>query len=203
MLKYCTSVLVFRECGSIIGLPDSPINNLISGTYTHNQKSIVCDTLGSFYGARRLIAYVGGLDLTGGRYDTPKHELFSTLLYEHQNDFRNANAKFLEAEQGPREPWHDIHSKVEGPIAYDIFQNFNERWNLQGKTYGEFLSDEQCKYYQESTVSTPLAIDQVQLWNCQLFRSITSDSAVFDENQVSYCVRILVSSVYSMIKHPI
>ena len=35
---------------------------------------------------RRLVAFVGGLDLTGGRYDTPDHELFKTLLAEHGND---------------------------------------------------------------------------------------------------------------------
>ena len=29
---------------------------------------------------------------------------------------------------GPRQPWHDIHAKVEGPIALDIKQNFEERW---------------------------------------------------------------------------
>ncbi len=55
---------------------------------------------------------MGGLDLTGGRYDTPCHPLYSTLLNEHYGDFRNSNAKSVPPEQGPREPWHDIHSKV-------------------------------------------------------------------------------------------
>lgn len=48
---------------------------------------------------RRLIAFVGGLDLTGGRWDTPNHELFSTLLDEHWGDFRNSNAKSVPPEQ--------------------------------------------------------------------------------------------------------
>ena len=41
-----------------------------------------------------------GLDLTGGRYDTPDHQLFSTLLDEHNNDFRNSNAKVVSPMQG-------------------------------------------------------------------------------------------------------
>jgi len=58
-----------------------------------------------------LVSFVGGLDLTGGRWDTPCHELYSTLLDEHLGDFRNSNAKTVPPEQGPRQPWHDIHSR--------------------------------------------------------------------------------------------
>ena len=39
-------------------------------------------------GRRKLVAYVGGLDLTGGRYDTPDHPLFETLKTDHNGDFR-------------------------------------------------------------------------------------------------------------------
>lgn len=28
----------------------------------------------------------------------------------------------------PRQPWHDLHSQVDGPAAYDILTNFEERW---------------------------------------------------------------------------
>eukprot|EP00775_Hariotina_reticulata_P010522 gene10522-10682_t len=31
----------------------------------------------------------------------------------------------------PREPWHDIHAKVEGPAAMDVAINFMERWTKQ------------------------------------------------------------------------
>ena len=27
-------------------------------------------------------------------------------------------------ESGPRQPWHDIHSRVEGEIALDVYENF-------------------------------------------------------------------------------
>ena len=30
---------------------------------------------------------------------------------------------------GPREPWHDIHSRVEGPIVLDILHNYVYLYN--------------------------------------------------------------------------
>lgn len=38
---------------------------------------------------RRIVAFVGGLDLCDGRYDTPQHPLFRTLLTVHKDDFHN------------------------------------------------------------------------------------------------------------------
>lgn len=29
---------------------------------------------------------------------------------------------------GPRQPWHDLHCKIEGHAAYDILTNFEQRW---------------------------------------------------------------------------
>lgn len=29
------------------------------------------------------------------------------------------------------QPWHDIHSRVEGPVAVDVAINFLERWSKQ------------------------------------------------------------------------
>ena len=39
---------------------------------------------------RRLIAFIGGLDLCNGRYDTPRHSLFHTLHTVHTQDFYQA-----------------------------------------------------------------------------------------------------------------
>lgn len=36
-----------------------------------------------------VLAYVGGLDVTLGRYDTPQHALFATLTTTHASDFLN------------------------------------------------------------------------------------------------------------------
>ena len=38
-----------------------------------------------------------------------------------------------EATKGPRQPWHDLHCKIEGPAAYDILTNFEQRWQKATK----------------------------------------------------------------------
>lgn len=38
---------------------------------------------------RTVTSFIGGLDLTGGRWDTPSHCLFGSLEEEHKHDFRN------------------------------------------------------------------------------------------------------------------
>ena len=162
---------------SVKEFTDALQNQFSSGCYTHHQKSVICDAAGRDY-RRRLVAYVGGLDLTGGRYDTPNHELYSTLLTEHLDDFRNSDAKSVPPTQGPREPWHDIHSKVEGAIAHDVFLNFQERWAKQGTKYGNLteidtnIIDIDCP---------PPVQDPTKQWSVQFFRSITSDSAKFHQ----------------------
>ncbi|CAN1231407.1 Phospholipase D alpha 1 [Linum perenne] len=67
---------------------------------------------------RRVVSFVGGLDLCDGRYDTPFHSLFRTLDTAHHDDFHQPNFEGAAITKGgPREPWHDIHSRLEGPIA--------------------------------------------------------------------------------------
>ena len=146
-------------------------------SYTHHQKSVVCDAPcdpGSYDGRRKLIAYVGGLDLTGGRYDNPEHNIFSTLKTDHHSDFRNSNVKGATAQVGPREPWHDIHCRVEGPIAKDVLQNFIERWKRQAKGTGRSPKIDESRI---NPSAQAMQNDPSNEWNVQLFRSITSDSA--------------------------
>ena len=85
---------------SMTELTDVVNNTFSSGAYTHHQKSVIADAPGAYGPQKRLVAFVGGLDLTGGRWDTPDHELFSTLLNEHDGDFRNSNAKSVPQHQG-------------------------------------------------------------------------------------------------------
>ena len=42
-------------------------------------------------------------------------------------------------ETGPREPWHDCHAKVEGPIAVDLVSNFVDRVKKQGRESLPFM----------------------------------------------------------------
>ena len=57
-----------------------------SALFTHHQKTIICDSpsITPTNNQERLIAFVGGLDLTKGRFDTPGHPLFATLKTWHK-----------------------------------------------------------------------------------------------------------------------
>jgi len=179
--NFVKCALAPRELGSINEVTDWVQNQYSAGFYTHHQKSVVLDREDPNQpdGRRKLVAYVGGLDLTGGRYDTPEHQLFATLKTEHDGDFRNSNAKSTPPYVGPREPWHDIHSRVEGPIAKDVLQNFVERWRLQGRqeqdNWDPFNDFRLLQHVNPDAVS--ILQDPGKEWNVQLFRSITSDSA--------------------------
>jgi len=175
-----------REVSSTREMTDHLQHVFSSGAYTHHQKTVICDADDPYSqdGRRRLVAFVGGLDLTGGRYDTPEFELFSTLKQEHLGDFRNSNAKGQTTEHiGPREPWHDIHSKVEGPIARDVLLNFIERWQKQGTKEAQAPAIDEYFLNIINPDSVASHRDPNKEWNVQVFRSITSDSAVFDRQR--------------------
>lgn len=40
-------------------------------------------------GRRKVVSFIGGLDLCNGRYDNPTHRLFKTLETLHTDDFHN------------------------------------------------------------------------------------------------------------------
>ena len=40
---------------------------------------------------------------------------------------------------GPRQPWHDIHCKLEGPVATDVIVNFVQRWLKQAADKKDML----------------------------------------------------------------
>ncbi|KAI7738068.1 hypothetical protein M8C21_018057 [Ambrosia artemisiifolia] len=102
--------------------------------YTHHQKTVIVDADAGNY-RRRIMAFVGGLDLCVGRYDTPSHPIFSTLQTLHKDDYHQPN--YTGPTTGcPREPWHDLHSRIEGPAAYDVLKNFEERWLRASKPHG-------------------------------------------------------------------
>jgi hypothetical protein len=61
---------------------------VVGTLYSHHQKVVIVDTDGPS-DRRKLTSFIGGLDLTGGRWDTPSHLLFSSLQNEHKGDFRN------------------------------------------------------------------------------------------------------------------
>jgi len=58
--------------------------------------------------------------------------------------------------------------------------NFYERWGRQGTQEGELIHVNQTSV----DIDAPLNMDPQKAWNVQFFRSITSDSAIFDEKRV-------------------
>ncbi|KAD6453201.1 hypothetical protein E3N88_07906 [Mikania micrantha] len=134
------------------------------GIYTHHQKTVIVDT-DAGYGKRRILAFVGGLDLCDGRYDSPQHPLFRTSQTVHADDFHNPT--FTGNLAGcPREPWHDMHSKIDGPAAYDVLTNFEERWLKASKPH-EILGVNNQPYLDDQ---------DPEGWHVQIFRSIDSNS---------------------------
>jgi len=156
----------------------------VSSIYTHHQKTVICDAPDEESGGRRVVAFVGGLDITNGRYDTPEFPLFSTLKTLHKGDFLSNCVPGVTAETGPREPWHDCHAKAEGPIAYDIKKNFEERWEKQGSG-SEWFNTLNDGGFADPEASPPLPDEEGGPWTLQLFRSITDDSAAFELDRMT------------------
>ena len=122
--------------------------------FSHHQKFVVCDAPAKD-GRRKLKAFLGGLDLTKGRFDWPDH-----LIHPSDSDASSFTSAFIHMESGPhkvddwynaefwpdvdadgdkgkpgvkrlpRQPWHDIHAQLVGPVAWDVVREFVGRWNL-------------------------------------------------------------------------
>lgn len=122
---------------------------------------------------RQLTAFIGGLDMTYGRFDTPDHSLFRSLQSTHRDDFHNACFD-VGAPVGPREPWHDVATNVTGPVVRDFVASFEERWRRQGRGISHLVDVANDKEIHDG----PFAHDGEQ-WSVQVFRSIDERSAVF------------------------
>ena len=71
------------------GRSDGVIGDVFAGTcYTHHQKTVICDAdFEEDESKRQIVAFIGGLDITDGRYDSPEFQLFKTIKTLHQGDF--------------------------------------------------------------------------------------------------------------------
>ncbi|KAI9109725.1 hypothetical protein K1719_019355 [Acacia pycnantha] len=109
----------------------SIIKQQVVGTvFTHHQKCVIVDTQASG-NDRKITAFLGGLDLCDGRYDTPEHRLLRDLDTVFSEDFHNPT--FPAGKRAPRQPWHDLHCRIDGPAAYDVLINFEQRWRKATK----------------------------------------------------------------------
>ena len=71
------------------GRSDGVVLNKLAGTvYTHHQKTVICDAdYEEDESKKQIVAFIGGLDITDGRYDSPEFQLFKTIKTLHQEDF--------------------------------------------------------------------------------------------------------------------
>ncbi|KAG7973233.1 hypothetical protein I3843_07G217700 [Carya illinoinensis] len=176
-----------------------------SNMFTHHQKIVVVDKEVSGGGSqkRRIASFIGGIDLCDGRYDTGAHPLFSTLSTIHYDDFHQPNFPGASIKKGgPREPWHDIHCQLEGPVAWDVLNNFEQRWIKQ---VGDKFPIPPIKIYGIETNPSPVTLTtDSETWNVQIFRSIDGGAVSdFPENPEVASAAGLVSGKDSVIDRSI
>ncbi|KAG2331496.1 hypothetical protein Bca52824_002676 [Brassica carinata] len=95
--------------------------------------------------------------------------------------------RLTSVDDGPRQPWHDLLSKIDGPAAYDVLANFEQRW-LKASEKRHRIS-----IHRSSSEDALLKIDRIpnimglseaslvsdndpESWHVQVFRSLDSTS---------------------------
>ncbi|XP_057776454.1 phospholipase D alpha 1-like [Salvia miltiorrhiza] len=149
----------------------------VSTMFTHHQKTVVVDAESPRGDQkRRVVSFIGGIDLCDGRYDTRNHSLFRTLNTIHHEDFHQPNFPGASIKKGgPREPWHDIHCRLEGPVAWDVLYNFEQRWRKQvGNQLIYPINELDMFLTRPMEIAAP---EDPETWNVQLFRSIDGGAA--------------------------
>jgi phospholipase D1/2 len=156
--------------------------------FTHHQKTVIFGRKDTRTGKARVEAFVGGLDLTNGRYDNPAHSLFRTLHNVNgPPDFYQACAPEITAGSGPREPWQDIHAHFTGNAAWDVLSNFEGRWVCQAPR-----SEYSALHPRPANLFvTPKEEDQILdgPWSIQILRSITAASTALDASRPGILLR--------------
>ncbi|VVA09974.1 PREDICTED: phospholipase [Prunus dulcis] len=191
-------VLATRYASSKLSI----IKQQVVGTlFTHHQKCVLVDTQ-AHGNNRKITAFIGGLDLCDGRYDTPEHRLFRDVNTVFKDDFHQPT--FPAGTKAPRQPWHDLHCRIDGPAAYDVLINFEQRWR-KATQWREFGLKKRASHWHDDALikidriswilSPPLSVskdrttipeddpalwvqreDDPEDWHVQIFRSIDSGS---------------------------
>ncbi|CAH8264508.1 unnamed protein product [Arabidopsis lyrata] len=80
--------------------PSSTVKGCWHSLFMHHQKCVLVDTHDVGNNCK-VTAFIGGIDLCDGRYDTPDLE---TVF---KDDFHNPT--FPAGTKDPKQPWHDLH----------------------------------------------------------------------------------------------
>ncbi|KAL8757950.1 MAG: hypothetical protein Q9184_004071 [Pyrenodesmia sp. 2 TL-2023] len=116
--------------------------------WAHHEKLVIVD---------HMVAFVGGIDLCFGRWDTPQHTVVDDKLTGFElsdmpkdadhcqlwpgKDYSNPRVQdfyaldkpyeeMYDRLKVPRMPWHDIAMQVVGQPARDLTRHFVQRWNF-------------------------------------------------------------------------
>ncbi|KAG0171892.1 hypothetical protein DFQ28_003801 [Apophysomyces sp. BC1034] len=115
-------------------------DHAIGGTFfwSHHEKFVIVDN---------RIAFLGGIDLCFGRWDTHAHRLadfhakdpsmelfpgqdYSDARVRDFEDVKNWDMRLIDKTVVPRMPWHDMSLCVIGGPVLDVARHFCERWNF-------------------------------------------------------------------------
>ncbi|AMD19361.1 HBR460Cp [Eremothecium sinecaudum] len=187
-------IVVYRNVGSTVGtdslwtkhsmlslhpninLIRSP-NQWLQNTYfwAHHEKMCVID---------HTIAFMGGIDLCYGRYDTPEHvlrddaedlqrQIFPGKDYSNARicDFYDLDKPFesmYDRTAVPRMPWHDVHMMTVGEAARDMSRHFVQRWN--------YLLRQKRPSRPTPLLTPPSDFTEEELNNSEFFRNLKSRS---------------------------
>jgi hypothetical protein len=83
--KYC---FAFKKFGQLVDYIRCATFQVVGTLFTHHQKCVIVDTQ-AHGNNRKITAFIGGLDLCDGRYDTPEHRLFHDLDTVYKDDYHN------------------------------------------------------------------------------------------------------------------
>lgn len=175
--------------------------------WSFHQKYVIADTRAKD-GRRSLAVFAGGLDLTRGRFDWPEHRnlpddpQLKWMLEEKR--YRSYSRKAPDSqswvhdewysnefgvEHGafdlPREAWHDIYLRVDGPAAWSYLRDFAARWfRDKGETDLDFITTAPGVDWRERLSRTFLSLYRKAAvvqdweppkepgpWKCQVVRS--------------------------------
>lgn len=168
---------------------DGPLADIFDNLlFTHHQKTVITTKRDPNSGKNRVEAWVGGLDLTDGRYDNQQHSLFRTLdTFHAAPDFWQACAVGVSVESGPREPWHDIHCHVSGTAAWDVLTNFEGRWARQAPIEKKpLLHSHSVDQFVQASEEDEIRDGD---WNVQVLRSINASSAALNTERPGLVIR--------------
>ncbi|CAI8603501.1 unnamed protein product [Vicia faba] len=105
--------------------------------WSHHEKLVIIDY---------KVCFLGGLDLSFGRFDTPEHKVgdspsviwpgkdYYNPRESEPNSWEDTMTDEFDRQKYPRMPWHDVHCALWGPPCRDIARHFVQRWNHARRT---------------------------------------------------------------------